>query len=71
LQIVHERRDMERLNLRELVKVFGGAPVGETAGGVNIGASGMSVIDLGREKLKEAPCGFSSWREQWRRPEVF
>jgi hypothetical protein len=32
LEIVHKSGDMERLDLRELVNVFGGAPVGEAAG---------------------------------------
>jgi hypothetical protein len=59
LQIVHESRDMERLDLRELVNVFGGAPVGEAAGRVHIGSSRMSVVDLCREKLEEASRGFS------------
>jgi hypothetical protein len=36
LQIVPESSDMERLDLRELVKVFGSAPVGKAAGGVHI-----------------------------------
>jgi hypothetical protein len=43
LQIVHESRDMERLDLRELANVFGGAPVREAAGGVHIGSSRMGV----------------------------
>jgi hypothetical protein len=30
---------MERLDVRELVNVFGGAPVGEAAGGVDIGVT--------------------------------
>jgi hypothetical protein len=29
---VHERRDMERLDLRELVNLFGGAPVRKSDG---------------------------------------
>jgi hypothetical protein len=61
---VHERRDMERFDLRELVKVFGSAPVGEAAGGVNVGSSRMSVVDLCREKLEEAARGFSRRRKQ-------
>jgi hypothetical protein len=36
---------MERLDLGELVKVFGGAPVGESAGGVNVGSSRVGVVD--------------------------
>jgi len=68
LQIVHESRDMERLDLCELVNVFGGAPVGKAAGRVDIGPSRMSVVDLSREKLKEASRGFSRRCEQWRRP---
>src|SRR4029077_17412965 len=62
---------MERLDLCELVNVFGGAPVGKAAGRVDIGPSRMSVVDLSREKLKEASRGFSRRCEQWRRPEVF
>jgi hypothetical protein len=54
---------MERLDLRELVKVFGSAPVGKAAGGVNVGSSRMGVVDLCREKLKEASRGFSRRRE--------
>jgi hypothetical protein len=54
---------MERLDLRELVKVFGGAPVGKAAGGVNLGSSRMGVVDLCREKLEEASRGFSRRRE--------
>ena len=50
---------MERLDLRELVKVFGGAPVGEAAGGVNVCSSRMGVVDLCCEKLEEAFRGFS------------
>ena len=61
---------MERLDLRELVNLFGSAPFGKAAGGVYIGSSRMSVVDLCREKLEEALRGFSSRREQWRRPEV-
>jgi hypothetical protein len=34
LQIVHESRDMERLDLRELMNVFGGALFGKAAGRV-------------------------------------
>ena len=34
MQVVHESGDMERLDLRELVNVFGSAPVREAAGGV-------------------------------------
>jgi hypothetical protein len=71
LQVLHESRDMERLDLRELVNVFGGAPVREAAGGVYIGPSRMGVVDLCREKLEEAARGFSCWREQRRRPEVW
>ena len=70
MQIVHESGDMERLDLRELVKVFGGAPFGEAAGGVHIGPSGMGVVDLCREKLEEASRGFPRRRKQRRRPEV-
>ncbi len=70
LQVVHECRDVERLDLRELVKVFGGAPFGETAGRVQIGPSRMGVVDLCREKLEEASRGFSRRREQRRRPEL-
>jgi hypothetical protein len=33
LQIVHERGNMERLDLRELVNVFAGAPVSKAARG--------------------------------------
>jgi hypothetical protein len=61
---------MERLDLRELVYVFGGAPFGEATGGVHVGPSGMGVVDLCREKFEEASRGFSRRREQWRRPEV-
>jgi len=50
---------MERLDLRELLKVFGGAPSSEAAGGVNVGPSCMGVVDLSREKLEEAARGFS------------
>jgi len=60
---VHESRDMERLDLRELLKVFGGAPFGEAAGGVDIGPSRMAIVDLRREKLEEAARGFSRRRE--------
>jgi len=60
---VYERRDMEGLDLRELVNVFGGAPFGEAARGVQIGSSRMGVVDLCREKLKEASRGFSRRRE--------
>ena len=38
---MHESGDMERLDLSELVKVFGSAPVGKAAGGVNVGPSRM------------------------------
>ena len=31
---MNESRDMERLDLRELMNVFGGAPVGKAAGRV-------------------------------------
>jgi hypothetical protein len=31
----------------------------------------MGVVDLRREKLEEALRGFSRWREQRRRPQVF
>jgi hypothetical protein len=62
---------MERLDLRELVKVFGGAPVGEAAGGVNVRSSRMGVIDLGREKFEEASRRFSRRCEQRRWQEVF
>ena len=48
MQIVHESRDMERLDLRELVKVFGSAPVGKAAGGIQIGSSGMGVMEYRR-----------------------
>jgi hypothetical protein len=44
---VYERLDMERLDLREFVNVVIGAPVGKAAGGVEIGSSGMGVVDLG------------------------
>jgi hypothetical protein len=54
---------MERLDLRELLKVFGGAPCGEAAGGVDIGPSRMGIVDLRREKLEEAARGFSRRRE--------
>jgi len=63
LQVVHESRDMERLDLRELMNVFGGAPVGKAAGRVQIGPSRMGVVDLCREKLEEASCGFSCRRD--------
>jgi hypothetical protein len=68
---VHESGDMERLDLGELVDVFGGAPVREAAGRVHIGPSRMGVVDLCREKLEEASCRFSCRREQGRRPEVW
>jgi hypothetical protein len=54
---VYERRDMERLDLGELVNVFGSAPVGETAGGVHIGSSRVGVVDLSCEKFEEALRG--------------
>jgi hypothetical protein len=63
LQIAHESRDMERLDLRELENVFGTAPFSEAAGRVHIGPSRMGVVDLCREKLKEASRGFSRRRE--------
>jgi hypothetical protein len=66
LQIVHESGDMERLDLRELVKVFGSAPVGEAAGRVNVGSSRMGVVDLCREKLEDTSRGFSCRREERR-----
>jgi hypothetical protein len=62
---------MERLDLRELVNVFGSAPVSKATGRVHVGSSGMSVVNLRREKLDEALRGFSRWREKWRRPEVW
>jgi hypothetical protein len=68
---VYERGDMERLDLRELVNVFGSAPVGKAAGGVNVGSSRMRVVDLCGEKLEEAARGFSRRREQRRRQELF
>ena len=71
MEIVHESGDMERLNLRELVNVFGGAPFSEAARRVHISSSGMGVVDLRREKLEEASRRFSRWREQWRRLEVW
>jgi hypothetical protein len=67
---VHESGDMERLDLRELVNVFGSAPFGEAAGRVQIGPSRVGVVDLCREKLEEASRGFSRRRKQRRRPEV-
>ena len=47
---------MERLDLRELVRVFGSAPVGKAAGGVNIRSSRMSVVDLCREYDSRPLC---------------
>jgi hypothetical protein len=71
LEILYESRDMERLDLGELVDFFRSAPVSKATGGIDIGPSRMSVVDLCREKLKEALRGFSRWREKWRRREVF
>ena len=62
---------MVRLDLGELVNLFGSAPVGEAAGCVNICSSRIGVVDLCRKKLEEAFRGFSRRREQWFRQEVF
>jgi hypothetical protein len=54
---------MEWLDLCELMNLFGSAPVGETADGVNVGSSRVGVVDLGREELEEAFRGFPRRRE--------
>jgi hypothetical protein len=61
---------MERLDLRELVNVFGTAPFGEAARRIHIGPSRMGVVDLCREKFENASRGFSCQGEQRPRPEV-
>jgi hypothetical protein len=67
LQVVHESDNVARLDLRELVKVFGSVPAGKTTGRVHIGSSRMGVVDLGREKLEEAARGFNRFRRNWAR----
>src|ERR1700739_2051350 len=60
LQVVHEGGDMEWLDLRELMNLFGSAPVGKAAGGVHIGSSGHGGGLLWRGKDQGSARGILS-----------
>ena len=57
LQVLDESGDVEGLDAGQLGQAVGFAPVGETAGRVQVGAAGVVVVDLCGEEFEKAPGG--------------
>ena len=66
LQVLNESSDVDRLHLGELSDAVIPAPGRKAAGGVEVGAAGVGVVDLSGEELQHAPGGLGSGREKWR-----
>ena len=64
LQVLDEGGDMEGLDAGQLGQAVGFAPGGKTAGGVQIGAAGVVVVDLRGEEFEKrwAALGFGANR---------
>ena len=56
LQALNESSDVDRLHLGELADAVLLTPGRKAAGGVEVGAAGVGVIDLGGEELQHALC---------------
>ena len=66
LQILDEGGDVEGLHVGELSDAAGLAPGGEASRGAQVGPAGVVVVDLGGEKLQDAPGGLGGRGEQRR-----
>jgi hypothetical protein len=55
LQLLDEGRDVDRLHRGELIEATSLAPRSEAARGVEIGFTGVVVVDLGGEEFEDAP----------------
>jgi hypothetical protein len=58
---------MERLDLRELMNLFGGAPVGKTARGVQIGSVKTFVFTRGKVELRSWRSKLMLWKSTVRK----
>ena len=66
LQILDEGGDVEGLHVGELSDAAGVAPGVEAPRGAQVGPAGVGVVDLGGEKLQDAPGGLGGRGEQGR-----
>ena len=66
LQILDEGGDVEGLHVGELNEAAALAPGGEAPRGAQVGAARVVVVDLGGEKLQDAPGGLGGRGEQGR-----
>ena len=65
LQVLNESGDVDRLHLGELPNLVILTPGRKAAGGVEVGAAGVGVVDLSGEKLQHALCGLVRGRKKW------
>ena len=64
LQVLNESGDVDRLHLGEPADAVILAPGRKAAGGIQVGAAGVGVVDLSGEELQHAPGGLGSGREK-------
>ena len=64
LQVLNESGDVDRLHLGEPADAVILAPGRKAAGGIQVGAAGVGVVDLRGEKLQHAPGCLGSGREK-------
>ena len=64
LQVLNESGDVDRLHLGEPADLVFLTPGREAAGGVEVGAAGVGVVDLGGEKLQHALGSLGGRREK-------
>ena len=66
LQVLNESGDVDRLHHGEPADAVLPAPGRKAAGGIEVGAAGVGVVDLSGEKLQHALGGLWRRREKWR-----
>ena len=64
LQVLNESGDVDRLHLGELADAVLLTPSRKAAGGIQVGAAGVGVVELSGEELQHAPGGLGRGREE-------
>ena len=64
LQVLNESSDVDRLHLGEPADAVILTPGRKAAGGIEVGAAGVGVVDLSGEELQHAPGGLWGGREK-------
>ena len=65
LQVLNESGDVDRLHVGELCDAVFLTPGRKAAGGIEVGAAGVGVVDLSGEKLQHALGCLWRGREKW------